>query len=389
MPTFVAQPPSDPTAPAADFLGLTSPSSDVAVDPLVMFAHALQSQQPLSVLLTGDDAPPATLPPQPFAVLGRNRGCDITLADRTVSQRHLYLQVFRDRVFACDLFSANGLRLKDAQGKPQRFAAGWLSADDVLRIGSTTLQAWATGDAATPPAPLPALADGQVRKQDEPPSPLEFKPRKEDDPFFGMLPRAELELSTGGRDAKAWPINRIVTLLGRSDACRITCSDPSISSVHCALVLTPAGIWAVDLVSRTGLAINGDATRCGLLVAGHELQVGKYKLRASYERSESPPAAPAAPAIARGRGPDVAFATKNHRVFKTETAAPVLLVGDASETVNASAPSTKLSDAAARLTTRSLVAVPVPVAVSTPVASSNARSVRVPIAVVTAAANAA
>ena len=307
-------------APAADR------TKGPLVNPLVMFAHALQSTQPLATAVTqGDAAVPQEQAVQPFAIAGRAKQCDIVLPDNTVSQRHLMLQSFRDQVFAIDLFSANGSGITRPGKDRRRFHAGWVSPDAALTIGPYTLQTNATAGAEQQPI---ESADGL------PPSPLDFKPRNHQSEFYGPLPKVDLELTLAGRsDSRTWPINRVMTLLGRHDQCRITCPDESVSAVHCALVLTPAGLWVVDAITRTGTHINGERIRCGLLAEGHELEIGRYKLKAIYDRSDMPvvdtaPAPPPAPAAspATQASQTVAFKTKNHRVFKASPQAPVLIV---------------------------------------------------------------
>ena len=308
-----------------------------------MYAHALQSVAPLRVRVAGGTSRGSTkageaavaadeessqldsigesLPPesetllaQPFAVLGRAHQCDLQLADPTVSLRHLLLHTFRDRVFAVDLFSANGSR-RDGH----RFRSGWIG-DAPVQSGQFSISA-------------DARIEGTAPAVDVPVSPLDFKPREAESEFYGPLPDVRLQIvQHHGRDVDpaAWPINRVMTLVGRSEKCRITCSHASVSGVHCALVLTPAGLWAIDLVSRTGLKINGEAVRCGLLSEGHELEIGQYRLRAIYDRRPEPAtqpvaAAPASPADGV-QAPSVSFATKNHRVFRTDPQSPTLVV---------------------------------------------------------------
>ena len=278
-----------------------------------MYAHALQSSLPIGVTVraggTLAEAKAERLPEthritQPFVVFGRARQCDVQLPDRTVSLRHLLVHSFRDRLFAVDLFSANGSR---ADGK--KLASGW--------IGGRTVEVGPFEIEATQPA-------REVPLSEEPASPLEFKPRKDQSDFYGELPRVRLEVTNvkSKGDPPSWPINRILTLLGRSDRCRITCGDDSISSVHAALVLTPSGLWVSDLITRTGIRINGEPVRVGLLSEGHELEVGHYKLKAVYE-DRPHPLPTATPA---GADDNVAFVTKNHRVFRTDPAPPVLVV---------------------------------------------------------------
>ncbi len=52
------------------------------------------------------------------------------------------------------------------------------------------------------------------------------------------------------------------------------------------------GFWAVDLLSRGGLRVNGTALRYSLLGDGDELRVGKFRLRVGLEGAARP--APAA-----------------------------------------------------------------------------------------------
>ena len=74
-------------------------------------------------------------------------------------------------------------------------------------------------------------------------------------------------------------MNRVVTLVGRAEACKLHLNGDDIAGYHCGLVLTPQGLWVVDLLSREGTYINGMPVRCERLREGDELQLGKYALR--------------------------------------------------------------------------------------------------------------
>jgi hypothetical protein len=50
-------------------------------------------------------------PQQPVLTLGRDPGCDLVLADRTVSRLHAVVRLFGDEWFLDDLGSTNGTRL--------------------------------------------------------------------------------------------------------------------------------------------------------------------------------------------------------------------------------------------------------------------------------------
>jgi predicted component of type VI protein secretion system len=84
-----------------------------------------------------------------------------------------------------------------------------------------------------------------------------------------------------------------------------------VSRYHCALVSTPVGVWAVDLLGRGGIALNGATARAARLDAGDELRVGSFVLRtasdprpddgapppAADEPAAGPPPAPALPLL--------------------------------------------------------------------------------------------
>ena len=259
-----------------------------------MLRHAVRAGEGFRLTVRGDDVPPGAADlSSPYAVIGRSSDADLMLPDRTVSLRHLYVQPMNGRVFGCDLFSANGTRVR---GKA--FRSGWLPPDAGVGLG-----------------PYEVRVEGGSIKG-EPPPPDEYKPRGEPHDFYGPLPRISLELM--GHSKKAvWPLNRALTLLGRDDRCRITCGHESVSAVHCGLLLTRSGLWAVDLISRTGIRVNGEDKRCGLLSDGFELTVGKYRLRTHVE--DAPPETPPAAGDSASKAPSVDFLTKGHRVFRVET----------------------------------------------------------------------
>jgi chromosome segregation ATPase len=82
-------------------------------------------------------------------------------------------------------------------------------------------------------------------------------------------------------------MSRVLALVGSSSACRVRLRDASVSKYHCSLVGTPAGVWVVDLLSRTGTCLNGQPIRWALLSEGDRLQVGMYVLRVWYENGST------------------------------------------------------------------------------------------------------
>jgi hypothetical protein len=90
-------------------------------------------------------------------------------------------------------------------------------------------------------------------------------------------------------------VNRLVTLVGRAPECKIRLSADDIAAYHCGLVLTPAGLWVVDLSGR-GVVINGERMRVSPLLHGAELWIGRFLIglssRTAAEAGRNPSPAP-------------------------------------------------------------------------------------------------
>lgn len=269
---------------------------------LNMFRYVVGAAQPLRLLVSreGERNPQTIAVDGPYAIVGRAAGCQVSLPDRSVAFRHAYLQVIGGRVACLDLFSPRGLEWDGPS------SGVWLSPEHRVRVGDYWIQ---------------LFDDGWFFDADLP-SPLDFKPRSQTAPEFGTLPEVELSLADGPYAGQKWPINRIITLLGRDERCRITCADENISRVHCALLLAPSGLWAVDLVGRTKIRINGEETECGFLHEDAELKIGKYALRAHYPQLKEWKAKQAA--VADRPSPE--FLTRQHAVFPIEVAGDTLVV---------------------------------------------------------------
>jgi pSer/pThr/pTyr-binding forkhead associated (FHA) protein len=87
--------------------------------------------------------------------------------------------------------------------------------------------------------------------------------------------------------------------IGRSEDCELKLESKTVSRQHCELKLKSAGLTVVDLQSRNGTLVNGEAIVPGkrtLIQAGDEIKIGKYFLKVLSTSSasvdaEQPPAA--------------------------------------------------------------------------------------------------
>ena len=99
------------------------------------------------VITAGPDAGREIPLPRGTAYIGRGRGCEVTLADGSVSRRHLKL-ILTDVAEVVDLGSANGIT---AEG--QQVTRAQLNSGDVIGLGDTELEVHLLGAASTGPPP--------------------------------------------------------------------------------------------------------------------------------------------------------------------------------------------------------------------------------------------
>ncbi len=83
----------------------------------------------------------------------------------------------------------------------------------------------------------------------------------------------------GSRGKNHWPLDAEVVTLGRARGCDIGLDAPEISSLHCLIWRSGAGLQLRDCGSRAGTLINGEPIVEALLHDGDVLQVGSFCFR--------------------------------------------------------------------------------------------------------------
>ena len=211
----------------------------------------------------------------PCALAGRDPECEVTLLDAQISLRHACLQAVGGRVLVADIGSRTGLHQTELEGAagPDRQAFLWLTPTDPVAVGPFRISlrkplfVRPTAPETSPFLPDPAATQG--------------------------LPRVAVRFLNGKSVTGQWVVNRLVTLVGRARDCKISLAADDIDPFHCYFVLTPDGLWVVDLLSRAGVRVNGESTRYAHLKTGDELQVGRFRLGFAY-LDEAKPAHPPA-----------------------------------------------------------------------------------------------
>jgi pSer/pThr/pTyr-binding forkhead associated (FHA) protein len=198
--------------------------------------------------------------PQPFLVVGRDPLADLRLVDGDVSKRHAYFQVIGGSVYCIDLQSRTQLHWAHGPGR-----LGWLTPTQAVRVGPCKIQL--TG--GVPPDPL-----NKFHKW----NPLTTFP-----PGQGPQPDVILESLDSSHRPVRWRMNRALVLVGQSEDCKLCIREGTVSQYCCSLVKTPAGVWVVDLLGRSGTFVNDKPVRWSYLHEGDSLRVGGVVLHVRYE----------------------------------------------------------------------------------------------------------
>jgi hypothetical protein len=189
--------------------------------------------------------------PQPFALIGSDPRADVRVADGRFPRRAAFLQVLGGRLLGLDL-----------------------TADPAGRIGSHPPHHWLTPGEEWPFGGLTIRLAADNAGTSDSGSLL----RRED------LPAAALEITGGSRGVCQYSFKAPIVLIGKSPKCQVRLKDSAVSRFHCALIHLPAGLWAVDLLGRGGITVNGQVARAARLDEGDELRVGGFALRSRAGR---------------------------------------------------------------------------------------------------------
>lgn len=203
----------------------------------------------------------------PFALIGQDQDVEVTLNHPTVSRRHACLQVIGGRVLVADLGSQSGVH--GTAGGP---GYAWLTPAAPIRIGPFHLTL--RSPISVSPTPL-----------DRVPNPLQPAP-----PLLAKLPKVKLKFLNGRSETVEWQVNRVLSFVGSSKYNKISLADQQIEPIHCYLLLTPTGLWIVDMLTENGTWVNGRPIRLTRLHHKDEVQVGRFRMACLYPMGE--PAVP-------------------------------------------------------------------------------------------------
>jgi len=89
---------------------------------------------------------------------------------------------------------------------------------------------------------------------------------------------ARLLIKSEGLEQRALVLHLGVNHVGRDPDCELCIDHPTISSLHCELVLTADGVYIRDCNSTNGTFVNGEPVMEAWLDSGHKLRLGDVEL---------------------------------------------------------------------------------------------------------------
>lgn len=196
---------------------------------------------------------------QPHLLIGAAPNCDVCLEHPDVSQHHAYLQVILGQIACVDLCSRTGTRWDGHQK-----SMDWLTLGRRFHVG---------------PYAVELIDDGRGNQDAPGDFPLDCDALEPGQEAPGLLPRVELEWLNADFSKPSKRVKRLITLVGRDPGCQLRLLDPSVSRVHCSLILTKRRFWIVDLLSRKGTLINGEPINCTTPAQGDVLQIGDFRMK--------------------------------------------------------------------------------------------------------------
>lgn len=253
------------------------------MDATARFARACGAQTDVDLRIERDDGLPLAEGQLdlPVALIGSDPDGEITLMDPAVRSRHACLQVVGGRVLVAALGSEAQV-LGPASGK----GFAWLTTTASVKIGP--FQIHLRQPVSVSPMPLDRGFD-----------PVQAAPN-----VVATLPKTVIRFLNGRSPTSEWTVNRLLTFVGRGPDCKISLAADDIAEHHCYFLLTPDGLWVVDLLAPGGIRVNDTPVRFARVGPDDVVSVGRFQFGCDYPAgSANPPNAMAKNVIAPAAPP--------------------------------------------------------------------------------------
>ena len=186
---------------------------------------------------------------QPSLIIGSHSDCDLQLDDVDVYPHHRLLQWVNGHLFSCDLAPRTGdAQLPTVNGQ-------WIDARPIT-VGRYQMFCESIHDSG-PPTISPLDRSLELSTQ---------------------LPQLALQFLGVEQSDNKWPINRLLTMIGRGAQCKLRLNHPSMPHVQACLLRMEKSCWLID-VERTGTTgVHGRAIQVAQIGIGDVLQLGPFRV---------------------------------------------------------------------------------------------------------------
>ena len=209
-------------------------------------------------------APLTVVMTRPYLLIGSDPACDLRLDHEEIAPHHAFLQWVDGQIFCCDLAprpSNLPIRRQPPNGR-------WLTAEP-LEIGPYLLH-----------------LDSDVSLAEPDYSPLDRSPR-----LLSDFPQFALQFQGVEQSDNQWPVNRLLTMIGRGSQCKLRLNHPSMPNVQACLLRTKNACWLIDVAGTGSTGVNGRMIRVAAIDIGDVLQLGPFQVEVIttvFEPSDMP-----------------------------------------------------------------------------------------------------
>ena len=186
---------------------------------------------------------------RPSLLIGSHPECDLQLDDVAVHPRHRLLQWVNGHLFCCDLAP------RTADEQLPKTNGQWVDARPIT-IGPYQLFREAD-DFSGPPVI----------------SPLDRSPE-----LSTLQPQLALQFLGVEQSDNKWPINRLLTMIGRGSQCKLRLNHPSMPHVQACLLRMENSCWLIDVERAGTTGVHGRAIRVAPIGIGDVLQLGPFRV---------------------------------------------------------------------------------------------------------------
>ncbi len=201
------------------------------------------------------DAPPVTVVmDRPNFLIGSAPNCDLVFSHAAIHPHHALLQWINGSLFYCDLTSQTSNGPTSHGGtRPQSAEGVWVRYEPVC-VG-----------------PYQLLVEADEMSPPPEDSPLVRSPR-----LANELPQIALQFQGVAQSENQWPVDRILTVIGRGSQCRLRLNHESIPQVLSCLLRTPTSCWIIDIAGAGTTTVNGRPVTMSPIDIGDILQLGTF-----------------------------------------------------------------------------------------------------------------